>query len=428
MSPKPRAAESNAILVCGPHEFFVDEAAEELRGELGFAEDEVERIPEEALGARLPDALASGSLFSSRRLVEADLSALFGRDAPASLAEEAAAAWEKDSTAGRREAFKKARALLAALQLENEAPEETAAAASKKTRRPELRETLEEIFRALPGGGGSGNAAAGAVLSHLEGGVPGTVLLARAVDPPRTSALYKAFDARGSIRIAGGDENENARLLAARARKLSSEKSVSMEPAAIERLRARTADDPRLFASELEKLLEWAGEKGKVVARDVEALVEDRRAEDVYAFFDALGSRDRAETMRRLHGILSGRALRTGEREIKGDEPLRALFGMLAAEVRRLVIVRARCEETRTRINPGLAYGAYQSGVHPRLSAGTTLLEGSPFLWYKAYKRAARFPLPELVRALRRCADADAATKDSASLEDTLALLVSEIL
>jgi hypothetical protein len=90
-------------------------------------------------------------------------------------------------------------------------------------------------------------------------------------------------------------------------------------------------------------------------------------------------------------------------------------------------VVRARCEETRTRINPGLAYGAYQTGVHPRLSAGTALLEGSPFLWYKAYQRAGRFTLPELVRALRRCADADAATKDSASIEDTIALLVSEI-
>ena len=425
---KSRAAESHAILVCGPHEFFVDEAAEELRGELGFSEEEIERIPDESLAARLPDALASGSLFSSRRLVEADLSALFGRDSPVALAEEAVSAWEKDSPAGRREAFKKARALLAALQIENESAEETATAAAKKIRKPELREPLEEIFRELPGGGTSGNAAAAAVAAHLEDAVPGTVLLARAVDPPRTSALYKAFDARGSVHVAGGDENENARLLAARARKLAAQKSVSIEPGAIERLRARTADDPRFFASELEKLLEWAGEKGKIAARDVEALVEDRRAEDVYAFFDALGARDRGETMRRLGAMLSGRALRTGEREIKGDEPLRAFFGMLAAEIRRLLVVRARCEETRTRVNPGLAYGAYQTGVHPRLSAGTTLLEGSPFLWYKAWQRAARFTLPELVRALRRCADADAATKDSASIEDTIALLVSEIL
>ena len=428
MSPKSRAAvEPNAILVCGPHEFFVDEAAEEKRAELGFSEDEIERIPEEALAARLPDALSTGSLFSSRRLVEADLSALFGRAAPAGLTEEAVAAWQKDSPAGRREAFKKARALLAALQIDNESPEETAAAAAKKVRLPALRETLEEILRELPGGGGSASAATAAVLAHLSGGVPGTILLARAVDPPRSSALYKSFEAGGSIRVAGGDDGENARLLGARARKLAGEKGIAIEPAAVERLRARTGEDPRLFASELEKLLDWAGEKGKIAARDVEALVEDRRAEDVYAFFDALGARDRSETMRRLEPILSGRALRTGEREIKAEDPLRIFFGMLVAEVRRLLVVRARCEETRTKITSGLSYGAYQSGVHPRLASETTLLEGNPFLWYKAYQRAGRFTTAELVRALRRCADADASTKDSASLEDTIALLVAEI-
>ena len=421
------AVPSTAILVCGAHEFFVEEAAEDIRAALGFAEDEIERIPEEALATRLPEALASGSLFSARRLVEADLSTLFGRASPADLLEEAAAAWEKGSPAGRREAFKKARTLLAALQIEPDSPEEAATAAARKTRRPDLRDTLAEILRELPEGGGSAQAASGAVLAHLEEGVPGTILLARAVDPPRTSALFKAFEARGDVRSAGMGEGDPARLLARRARKLADEKKISIEPASIERLFARTDGDPRLFASELEKILGWAGEGGKVRPVDVEALVEDRRAEDVYAFFDAFGARDRAETLRRLERVLSGRTLRTGEREIKGDEPLRAFFGMLVGEIRRLLVVRARCDETRTKINPGLGYSAYQSGVHSRLSPGTPLMEGNPFVWYKAYQRAARFSAAELARALRLCAAADAAMKDSASLEDTIAVLVSGI-
>ena len=416
-----------AILVCGSHEFFVEEAAEEIRAALGFADDEIDRVPEEALASRLPEALSSGSLFSSRRLVEADLSTLFGRVSPADLLEEAAAAWEKDSPAGRREAFKKARALLAALQIEPESPEEAADAAARKTKLPELRDTLAEILRELPDGGGSAQGASGAVLSHLEEGVPGTVLLARAVDPPRTSALYKAFLARGDVRTAGVGDGDPARLLGRRARKLADEKKISIEPAAIDRLLARTDGEPRLFASELDKVLGWAGEGGKIRAADVDALVEDRRAEDVYAFFDAFGSRDRTETLRRLERVLSGKALRTGEREIKGDEPLRAFFGMFVAEVRRLLVVRARCDETRTKINPGLGYPAYQSGVHPRLASGTPLLEGNPFVWYKAYQRAGRFSGKELVRALRLCAAADTAMKDSASVEDTIAALVSGI-
>ena len=423
-----KAEPPTAILVHGAHEFFVEEAAEEIRTALGFTEDEIDRVPDEALASRLPDALSSGSLFSSRRLVEADLSALFGRETPASLLEEAAAAWEKDSPAGRREAFKKARALLAALQIEPDSPEEAAAAAAKKTRLPDLRDTLAEILRELPEGGGSAHAAAGAVLAHLEQGVPGTILLARAVDPPRTSPLYKAFEARGELRSAGTEEGDPARLLSGRARKLAAEKEIAIEPSAVESLLARTGGEPRLFASELDKILAWAGEKGKVRAGDVEALVEDRRAEDVYAFFDAFGARDRGETLRRLTRLLSGRVLRTGEREIKGDEPLRAFFGMLVAEIRRLLVVRARCEETRTRINPGLGYPAYQSSVHPKLAKGTPLMEGKPYLWYKAYQRAGRFSVAELARGMRLCAAADAATKDSAPLEDTIAALVAGIL
>jgi DNA polymerase III delta subunit len=418
----------SAILVCGSHEFFVEEAVEEIRERMGFSEDEIERVPDETLAARLPEALASGSLFSSRRLVEADLSPLFGRASPGMLLEEAAAGWEKGTPAGRREAFKKARALLSDLQLENESPEDTATAAAKKVRRAELRDVLAEILRELPEGSAPAQGAASAVLAHLERGVPGTVLLARAIDPPKTSTLYKAFESGGAIHPVAADENEQGRLLAQRARKLAEARGITIASDAIDRLLVRTNGDPRLVASELERILDWAGEKGKISARDVEALVEDRRAEDVYQFFDAFGSRDRTETMRRLERILSGRTLRTGERELKGEDPLRAFLGMIVAEVRRLLVMRARCDETRTKVNAAISFSTYQSGVHPRLSAGTPLLDGKPYVWFKAYQRAGRFSQTELVAALRSCAEADAATKDSASLEDSIAALVGQIL
>jgi len=416
-----------AILVCGSHEFFVDEAVEEIREEMGFSEDEIERVPDEALAARLPEALATGSLFSSRRLVEADLSPLFGRANPGLLLEEAVVAWEKGTPAGRREAFKKTRAVLSDLQLENESPEETASAAAKKVRRADLRDPLAEILREIPEGSSPTQEASGAVFAHLERGVPGTVLLARAVDPPKTSTLYRAFEAKGKVHTVAADENEQGRLLAQRARKLAEARNIAIAGDAIERLLARTNGEPRLVASELEKILDWAGDRGKIAARDVEALVEDRRAEDVYQFFDAFGARDRAETMRRLERILSGRALRTGDRELKGEDPLRAFLGMIVAEVRRLLVVRARCDETRTKVNPAISFATYQSGVHPRLAAGTPLLDGKPYVWFKAYQRAGRFSQPELVAALRSCAEADAATKDSASLEDSIAVLVGGI-
>ncbi len=309
----------------GSHEFFVDEAAEELRASLVSPETDVERISDEDLADRLPIALTHGSLFAEKRVVEADLSALFGRESPGSLLEEAVEAWNKDTPSGRREAFKKARALLAALRIQG-SPEEAAAAAARKARHPEAAEALLEILRALPGPIGDAAPAASAVLEHLERGLPGTILIARAVDPPKTSPLYQAFRKHGTIQDVSSKPEEFARFLASRAKKLAAEKDVALDPAAVEALLRLTEADPRRFDSELEKVLAWAESGGKVRVRDVEALVADGRSEDLYAFFDFLGRRDRAETFHRLGRVLSGRALRAGDREVKGDDPLRGFF------------------------------------------------------------------------------------------------------
>ena len=418
----------NAILVTGSHEFFVEEAAEELRASLASPGTDVERIDDEDLAESLPIALTHGSLFAEKRLVEADLSALFGRESPGSLVEEAVEAWGKDTPAGRREAFKKARALLSALRIQGPA-EEAAPEAARKAKKPELAETLLEILRALPGPVGDPAPAASAVLDHLERGLAETILLARAVDPAKTSVLYQAFKKHGTIHDVSAQPGEFGRFLASRAKKRAAEKDVVLEPAAVEALLRFTEADPRRFDSELEKVLGWAETGGKVRARDVEILVSDGRSEDLYAFFDALGRRDRTETFQRLDRVLSGRALRAGDRELKGDDPLRGFFGMLFAEVRRLLIVRARCDETRTKIEPSISYGTYQTRVHPRLSEASgpfsaSLLEGSPFLWYKCYQRCAKFSVAELRSELIACAEADDSTKDSAPLPETLVRLV----
>jgi DNA polymerase III delta subunit len=245
----------------------------------------------------------------------------------------------------------------------------------------------------------------------------------------RRPPLYQAFKKHGTIHDVSARPEEFGRFLASRATKLAAKKNVALEPAAVDALLRFTDADPRRFDSELEKVLAWAESGGKVRVRDVEMLVADGRSEDLYAFFDSLGRRDRAETFRRLDRVLSGRVLRAGERELKGEDPLRAFFGMLVSEVRRLLIVRARCEETRTKIDPSITFGTYQARVHPRLfeSAGpfaSPLLEGKPYPWYKCYQRAANFSAAKLQAVLVACAEADDSTKDSAPLPETLALLV----
>lgn len=412
----------------------MEEAAEEAREALAGESYEIERIPEEGLATLLPEALSTGSLFSARRLIEVDLTALFGRSSPARLLEEAVEAWAKDTPAGRREAFKKTRAFLAAAGSKGDSAEETAAAAVKKVRRPELLEPLVEILRELPDAPGSAAGAAAAVLAHLERGLEDTLLLARAVDPVRTTALFEAFREHGEIRDVSGEVKERPRRLRARAQKIAGERGVAIEAAALDRLLRSTDADPRAFASELEKLLDWAGAGGRITEKDVAAAVEDRHVEDLYAFFDALGERRREDALRRLAAILSGRPLRAGDRDLTGEDPLRAFFGMLVKEIRRLCFVRARCEESGWKMDPGVSFPAYQSRIHPKIAApvepfsDSLAAEGPPYGWYKAYQRACRYRLAELTAALLRCAEADAAMKDSAPEEETIARLVAGIL
>jgi DNA polymerase III delta subunit len=426
------AGDGHALLLTGRHEFFLEEAAEEFRAAFCASGVEHEKISDERLSEDLAVALSNGSLFSSRRLVEADLTPVFGTASPGALWDEARAAWAKGSPSGRREAFRKARALAAALRLDLSDPEAAADAAARKARRKEGREDFAEILRELPDPQLRTASVAEAVTAHLERGDPSTFLLARALDPPRGSELLRAFEKHGAVRAVDSGPDDHSRLLAARARRLASARKIEIDPGALERLLDRTEADPRLFSGELEKLFEWAGPGGRLRAADVEAMVEDRRSEEIYGFVDALGRRDRAEILPRLARILSGRRLRARERSIESEDPLRAFFGLLVAEVRRLLIVRARCEDSSMRIDPKLSFPAYRERVHPRLSAppepfSDTLLEGNPFLWYKVYQRAAGFSLEELEQTLVAASELDAASKESASIEDAATMLVSAL-
>src|SRR4029077_13080856 len=121
------------------------------------------------------------------------------------------------------------------------------------------------------------------------------------------------------------------------------EREVSLDGDAIQRLLIATDGQTELFAAELSKLLEWAGAGGRVKAGDVRDNVEDEASEDVYAFFETLGRREAGESLARLERLFSGRPVRAGERSIDTEEywPVR-FFGMLADEVRRMLLVRSR--------------------------------------------------------------------------------------
>ncbi len=428
------------VLITGDVEFFVEEAAARAAARLAGDDAEVLRFEEDAAAEAVSDALLNRSLFSARRLVQFDVSRLLGSESPGKLLEQAVEAWEKGTPAGRREAFQRARALLSALDLPASAPaEELAEEAARKTRRKPLQDALASVLRELPEERGGGPGVLKDAIRHLlERGNDGTVALLTATDPPSGVDLLEEIAKKGLVLTASVGEDPGPALTRL-ARALAKEREVSVEPDAVARLLYQTDSSPPLFAAELAKLLEWAGPGGRVRAADVRENVEDESSEDIYGFFDALGRRDAGDALGRLDRLFSGRAVRAGEREVDTEEywPVR-FFGMLSDEVRRMLLIRARMEEEGSAPDASLNFNAFKARVLPRLEEpvppfGRSPFQNrqgqiSPFLWFKAAIRAARYSTPELARALARAADVDVSLKSSVPPLDALSVYVAELI
>ena len=440
----PKFADApSAILVVGDVDFFVEEAAARVREALGGEDAEVLRFEDDAPAEAASDALLNRSLFSLRRIVELDISRLLGTDSPGRLVTKALAAWGKGGAGGRREAFKHARALLAALDLPAGAdPVENAEAAARRVRKKDDAPLLAEILKELPEEKSGGPAVLKAALRVLleRGQNDGTVALLTAVSPPAGVDLLQEITARGLVfETSVGDEPGPA--LRRLAEKFAKEREVVLDSAAIDRLLTRTDADAATFAAELAKLLEWAGKGGRIRAADVEANVEDEASEDVYGLFDAIGRRNAGDALQRLERLFDGRDVRQGDRAFEKIEeiwPIQ-LFGMIVGEVRRMVLLRSRLDEA----GPGgfdasMPYPAFQARVLPWLLApvapyGRSPFEGSkgpphPFALYKAAQRSSRFGSRELARALSRAADVDVRLKTSAPVVETISVYVGELI
>ena len=427
----------SVVLLAGDVEFFVAEAAGKAVAKLSEKEAETLRFEEDAPAEAVSDALLNRSLFSPRRVVQFDVTRLLGTESPGGLLDLAAEAWEKGGSAGRREAFRRMRAALSALDLPpGLSPEEAAKEAARKARRKPLEEALAAILREMPEekGGGPG-VVKEAIRLLLERGNDGTVALLTAVNPPSGVDLLAEIAAKGLVLETSVGEDASGALTRL-ARSLAKEREVTLDPDAVSRLLFQTDSQPQLFAAELGKLLDWAGPGGRVRAADVRENVSDESSEDVYELFDAIGRRDASDALGRLERIFSGRPVRSGTREEDADAdfwPFKFL-GMLSDEVRRMLFVRERMEQTVGAPDGSMSFQTFKARVLPGLEepvapfAKSPLQGRHPFALYKVAGRAARFSTPELARALGRAANVDVALKTSGEPVDVLSIYVAELI
>ncbi|HEV8611536.1 MAG TPA: hypothetical protein VGS98_15885 [Thermoanaerobaculia bacterium] len=431
----------SVIAVVGELPFFVEEAAARARARLSGEDVEVIRFDDEAPPGAVAEALLNRSLFSPKRLVEIDVSRLIGTDSPGELAEQAVEAWERRSPAGRREAFRRMRRLLSAVDVAIDGdPSEAASIVARKIRRKDLAEGLAEILREMPEErGATGTTLASTLRLVLERGNDGLVALLTAADPPSGSELLADVAKHGlvlAVRI-GDDRKEIEPALRRLAAARASEREVRIDAEAVSRLLTRTDANPGLFAAELDKLLDWAGEGGRIKAADVGEQVADEASEDVYAFFEAVGRRDAGDSLTRLQRLFDGREIRAGKRSFDPEEGWPQIFlGMLTDEIRRMLLLRSRLEERGApAFDPGMRYPDYQARVAPFLDEPVVPFSRSPFggraatyPFFKAAGRAARFSSKELARALSGAAEVDVKLKNSAPVLETFTAYVGGLI
>src|SRR5215470_1497547 len=201
----------SVVLVAGNIEFFVEEAAAKAAEKLSEGQAEVLRFDEDSPAETISDALLNRSLFSPRRIVQFDVTRLLGTETPGQVLLEAVEAWERGTPAGKREAYRRARALLGSLQLSPVgSPEETAEIVARRLRKKDLTEPLTEILRALPEERGGPAVLVPALRVLLERGNDGTVALLTATAPPPEVGLLVEIEKKGLLLEVSISEREEA--------------------------------------------------------------------------------------------------------------------------------------------------------------------------------------------------------------------------
>ena len=132
--------------------------------------------------------------------------------------------------------------------------------------------------------------------------------------------------------------------------------------------------------------------------------------------------------------------MRAGDREFRKIEDIWPvqLLGMLAGEIRRMLLIRARLDEGGTTgFDGSMSYQTFQARVLPRLMApaapfGRSPFESAqggahPFGLYKSAQRSSKYTTRQLARALARAADVDTALKNSAAPLETLSAYLGEL-
>ncbi|MCP4689225.1 MAG: hypothetical protein GY859_14320 [Desulfobacterales bacterium] len=205
------------------------------------------------------------------------------------------------------------------------------------------------------------------LLQHaLEKGFPGgnhLIITADKVD--KRHGLYKSINKAGMIvncSVPKGerkaDKDAQDVVLRERMQSILEKSGKTIAPAAYQAVKEMTGFDLRTFSNNLEKLINFVGERTSITARDVTAVLQRTRKDPIYEFTNAVTDKDIPRSLFYMNSLLDS-----------GDisHPLQLLAGVIN-QVRRLLLVKGFMESSPGRVwRPGCSYNQFQSRVMPAI-------------------------------------------------------------
>jgi DNA polymerase-3 subunit delta len=231
-----------------------------------------------------------------------------------------------------------------------------------------------------------------AIAAYLASPAPGTTLALVATELRKDAPLAKAVAGRGTLLL----WDVAARAVPKWVAEQFTVHGTSAEPEACRLLADLVGDDLYELASEIDKLVTWAGGQA-ITADDVEALVAPRAGSPPWDLTDAWGARDVGGVLRATERMLD----RTGDPVSK---TIPRLLGSLTKHVRNARAIRRLDDE----------------GVTSQEAASRLGLK--PYPAQKLYAQVRNFSGPELDDALIRLAELDHALKGGSRLASELEL------
>lgn len=432
------------LFVGGDDDWIVAEAVHRLRAAFleAFPEGEVAEHEgtAEGLGQAVADA-ATVALFASNRLVLLEGTELLRTRAPTadeleSLLGEAADAGERPSdVAGSpplRRVARRVLGLAAAAGIDvADGPEEAARRLAARVKRPDFAGEIAPLLALALEAGEGGEVFAATLSDYASRAVPGdNVLLVHAISPDaKHGAVAVLLRSGPAADLSVADEKERAERLCALGLERAIEREALVEGEVFDLLTGRGRLAAREFLSDLDRLIDGATGR-RVTVEDAERLVDDRRKEYGSDFVEAVASRRFPEAVRILERLLSGGSFTafrpTGGRGEspspskgpRGDAAFFPILGLLAAELRRMLALKAAAADRGIDAGRGrqLDYRSFADRLLPALRAPRADLaplaaDSHPFVLFRSFQAGKGWTVEELAAALRTLAGVDRGAK-----------------